>query len=49
MVDPVRSLLDSLYKASGLAAALALIAILGLVTAQMVARWAGLIFPGGAQ
>ena len=36
-------------KHPGLAAAVALIAILGLVTAQMVARWTGLIFPGGAQ
>jgi len=45
----VRSLLDSVYKASGLAAAVALMAILVLVTAQMVARWMGLIFPGGAQ
>lgn len=49
MLSPVRSLLDNLYKTSGLAAALALIAILGLVIAQMVARWAGLIFAGGAQ
>ena len=45
----MRSLLDGLYKASGMAAAAALIAILGLVTAQMVARWTGQIFPGGAQ
>lgn len=45
----MRSLLDSVYKASGLAAAVALMAILVLVTAQMVARWMGLIFPGGAQ
>ncbi len=45
----MRSLLDGLYKTSGMAAAIALIAILALVTAQMVARWAGQIFPGGAQ
>jgi len=45
----MRSLLDGIYKASGLAAAVALTAILALVTAQMVARWMGLIFPGGAQ
>ena len=45
----MRSFLDGMYKASGLAAAVALMAILALVTAQMVARWMGLIFPGGAQ
>ncbi|SFR32503.1 TRAP transporter, DctM subunit [Litoreibacter janthinus] len=45
----MRSLLDGLYKTSGFAAAIALIAILGLVIAQMVARWSGQIFPGGAQ
>ncbi len=45
----MRGLLDGIYKASGLAAAVALMAILALVTAQMMARWMGLIFPGGAQ
>ncbi len=45
----MRSLLDGVYRLSGLAAAVALMAILGLVTAQMVARWTGQIFPGGAQ
>ena len=45
----MRTLLDGLYRFSGLAAALALMAILGIVTAQMVARWTGQIFPGGAQ
>ncbi len=44
----MRSLLDALYRFSGLASAVALIAILVLVTAQMVARWLGLIFTGGA-
>jgi len=37
----MRSFLDGMYKASGLAAAVALMAILALVTAQMVARWMG--------
>jgi len=44
----VRSILDGLYKTSGFAAAIALIAILVLVTAQMVIRWTGGIFTGGA-
>jgi len=45
----MRRLLDGLYTTAGMAAALALIAILGLVITQMVARWSGQIFPGGAQ
>jgi len=45
----LRSLLDGLYKIAGFGAALALIAILFLVTAQMVARWSGSLIPGGAQ
>ncbi|NNL18120.1 MAG: TRAP transporter small permease subunit, partial [Boseongicola sp.] len=40
--------LDSLYLASGILAALCLIAILLLIVAQMVARWTGEIFPGAA-
>jgi len=42
----IRTILDLLYKASGVAAALCLIAILLLIVAQMVARWTGEIFPG---
>jgi len=45
----MRRALDRLYLYSGHAAALALLAILGLVIAQMVARWMGLLFKGGAQ
>ena len=40
--------LDGLYLASGILAALCLIAILLLIVAQMVARWTGEIFPGAA-
>lgn len=40
--------LDALYLASGMLAALCLIAILVLIVAQMVARWTGLVFPGGS-
>jgi len=44
----LRHFLDGLYRLAGMASALALLAVLLLVTAQMVARWAGLIFTGGA-
>ncbi|MFK7869738.1 MAG: TRAP transporter small permease [Roseobacter sp.] len=42
----LRKFLDFLYAASGVAAALCLVAILLLIVAQMVARWTGEIFPG---
>lgn len=44
----MRAFLDGLYKSAGMASAVALIAILVLVTAQMVTRWMGGIFTGGA-
>jgi TRAP-type C4-dicarboxylate transport system permease small subunit len=44
----IRRTLDFLYIASGVVAALCLIAILGLIVAQMIARWTGEIFPGAA-
>lgn len=44
----MRPLLDSLYKTAGAGAAIALVAILLIVIAQMVARWLGLLLPGGA-
>lgn len=44
----MRRALDGLYSATGFLAALSLLAILGLVIAQMVARWAGGLLPGGA-
>ncbi|KMK67762.1 TRAP transporter small permease [Puniceibacterium sp. IMCC21224] len=40
--------LDALYLASGVLAAVCLVAILVLIVAQMLARWTGLVFPGGA-
>jgi len=40
--------LDALYTASGVLAALFLIAILLLIMAQMIARWTGLVFSGAA-
>lgn len=45
----MRRALDRLYLTSGQAAALALFTILALVIVQMVARWMGLLFKGGAQ
>ena len=45
----VRTTLDWLYRISGVAAALCLVAILLLIVAQMVARWTGEIFPGAPQ
>lgn len=42
----LRSGLDFLYLASGVLAALCLIAILLLIVVQMVARWTGEVFPG---
>ena len=42
----LRRALDGLYLASGIAAALCLIAILVLIVVQMLARWTGEGFPG---
>ena len=44
----LRRLTDGLYTLSGFGAALALVSILCLVVAQMVTRWTGVLFPGGA-
>jgi TRAP-type C4-dicarboxylate transport system permease small subunit len=44
----LRRLLDFLYLASGVLAAVCLVAILGLIVVQMVARWTGEVFPGAA-
>ncbi|MEX3014108.1 TRAP transporter small permease [Gymnodinialimonas hymeniacidonis] len=45
----LRSSLDWLYRISGVMAALCLIGILGMIVAQMIARWIGDIFPGAPQ
>ncbi|WP_422021814.1 TRAP transporter small permease [Roseibium sp.] len=42
----LRKLLDFLYVAAGVVAALCLIAILSLIVIQMLARWTGEVFPG---
>lgn len=44
----MRRLFDCLYALSGTGAALSLVAILCLVVVQMVSRWLGILFPGGA-
>ncbi len=48
MLRLLRRGLDGLYLAGGLVGAVFLVAILGLIVAQMVTRWAGGVFPGGA-
>ena len=47
MLRAVRRTLDALYLAGGVAGGVFMIAILLVIVAQMVARWSGLIFPGG--
>ncbi|MEQ5870731.1 TRAP transporter large permease subunit [Sagittula sp. NFXS13] len=44
----MRETFDRIYTLSRLGASLSLIAILCLVVAQMVSRWLGVLFPGGA-
>ena len=45
----VRRALDSVYVAAGVLAACCLIAILGLIVIQMLARWTGEVFPGAPE
>ena len=42
----VRSGLNALYTLGGIISALFLLAMLGIIVAQMVARWSGVAFPG---
>lgn len=44
----VRAILDAIYTAAGVVAALCLVAILTLIVLQMLARWTGLVFIGAA-
>lgn len=41
-----RKMLDTIYFASGIVAAIAMLAMLGVICAQMIARWSGQTFPG---
>jgi TRAP-type C4-dicarboxylate transport system permease small subunit len=45
----VRRGLDGLYDAAGLLAAACMVAMLGVIVAQMVARWAAVPFPGSSE
>lgn len=45
----VRRTLDWTYVAAGVLAACCLIAILGLIVIQMLARWTGEVFPGAPE
>ena len=42
----LRPILDRIYNISGAIAAVALLAILTIIVAQMVARWSAVQFPG---
>ena len=42
----LRRILDGLYLAGGVIAALFMIAILAIIVLQMLARWTGMVFPG---
>lgn len=44
----LRRALDGLYKVGALLSCLCLVAMLAVITAQMVTRWSNVIFPGGA-
>ena len=46
MLRLLRKTLDALYLAGGVLGGLFLLAILGLIVAQMIARWTGQVFPG---
>lgn len=48
MLRHLRRGLDALYLAGGVVGAAFMVAILGVIVAQMVARWTGNVFPGGA-
>lgn len=45
----LRAALDRLYDGAGYVAAGCLLAMLGVIVAQMVARWSGAAFPGSAE
>jgi tripartite ATP-independent transporter DctM subunit len=46
MQRTLRRALDTLYRLGGVIGAAFLITILGLIVAQMIARWTGQVFPG---
>ena len=42
----LRRILDGLYLAGGIIAAVFMVAILAIIVLQMLARWTGNVFPG---
>ena len=49
VVKPIWPVLDRIYRISGIVAAGFMILILVLIVGQMIARWSGLVFPGGTE
>ena len=49
VLRPLRRPLDALYDAAGAVAAVFMVTILVLIVAQMIARWAGVTFPGSTE
>lgn len=49
MARRLRRILDTLYRFSGIVAALCLVAILAVIVLQMAARWSGIAFPGSSE
>lgn len=48
-LSPVWRLLDRIYKAAGVVAAVFMVIILLLIIGQMIARWSNLTFPGSTE
>lgn len=46
LLKPIWNILDRVYVAAGVIAALGMISILCLIAAQMIARWSSVAFPG---
>jgi TRAP-type C4-dicarboxylate transport system permease small subunit len=49
LLKPVWRFLDRVYLAAGVVASVFMVLILLLIVAQMIARWAGLTFPGSTE
>ena len=49
ILSPIWQRLDRVYQISGVIAAGFLVLILVLIVGQMVARWSGMVFPGGTE
>lgn len=49
LLRPIWRLLDRVYKAAGVVAALFMVLILLLIIGQMVARWSNMTFPGSTE